>query len=151
MALSSQYWLRSGVIACLVLWLTTVSPSVQAITQATEVPAIDLWRTNPDLIPLRDCVVIKFDRPLDKLRPPWRFGIFRNLEHRSVQWIEESYESVAFPGHDRSFGFLDLHYEVPRMGSYNGWWLKLEEADWSRFKHWNLVLRLRQGPPGKVT
>ena len=148
MTSSARRWFRSGAIACLILWLVTGWPSFQAVSRAADVPPENLWRTNPDLLPLCDCVVIKFDRPLDELRPPRKFGIFRDTtQSRSVQWIDESHRAVALPGHDRSFGFLDLHYEVPGWGSYNGWWLKLEDADWRRFRQWSLVLRLRQGEP----
>ncbi len=147
MSSSQRECVITSTITCLILCFITASSYAQAGTETTEVPAKDLWRTNPDLIPLRDYVLIKFDRPLDELRPPLKFGIFRKIESREIQWIEETYQEVSFPGHDRSFGFLDLHYKVPGIDSYNGWWLKLDDADWSKFKQWSLVLRLRQGKP----
>lgn len=145
MSSSQRQYVITSVITCLIFCFITVSSYVQAGTDTSEAPAKDLWYTNPDLISLRDYVLIKFDRHLDELRQKWRFGIFRNIENREIQWIEETYQKVSLPGHDRSFGFLDLHYEVPRTDSYNGWWLKLDGADWGKFKQWSLVLRLRQG------
>lgn len=130
----------TAAVACLILCLTLASSYAR-----TEVRATDLWRSNPNLLPLRDYRLITFDRHLDELRPPWKFGIFRDNDPCTVQWIKETYREVDFAGHDEPFGFLNLRYEVPGSGSYNGWWLKLDDADWSEFKQWSLVLRLRQG------
>jgi hypothetical protein len=110
-------------------------------------PAKDPWAGNPDLIPLRDYVLVRFDRNLDELRPPLRFGVFRANEARTFQWIEERFQREFLPGCDKPFGSLVIHYEVPGLDSYNGWWLKLECADWTQFRQWNLVLRARVGEP----
>ena len=92
--------------------------------------------------PLNGPVVIRFDRPLDQLEVPKRqFGIFRDEEPRHVQYIEESWATVDLPHKAKTTGFLRLRYEVPRR--WNGWWLKLMNADWSPYRI--LVLRLRPG------
>ena len=132
----------TAVVACLILCLTIESSYTQAAVRAG-----NRWLSNPDLVPLRDFVLIKFDRPLDELRQQYTFGTFRDIDPHEVQWIEETYREVDFPGRDNPFGFLNLHYEVPRNGSYNGWWIKLNNIDRHKFGQWNLVLRLRQGEP----
>jgi len=90
-------------------------------------------------------MIIEFRRDLDHLEVPRRqFGIFRNDEQpRSVQWIEERWREVRLPN-GRLMGFLELKYEVPY--EYNGWWLKLGDADWARYKEGFLILRLSPGP-----
>ncbi len=105
---------------------------------------------HPNLLPLRDHVVIQFNESLDILRESQklRFGIFRDQDPRDVQWVEEKYDRVNFPRMEKPVGFLKLRYEVPVAGTFNGWWFKLENADWSEFQSHDLVLRLRLDQEG---
>ncbi|MBI1917117.1 MAG: hypothetical protein HYS12_20615 [Planctomycetes bacterium] len=103
-----------------------------------------LVRAEDKPVPLKGPVVIEFSDELDKLTVPRKqFGIFRNEEPKTVQWIEEAWTKVKVPGGKKPLGFLDLKYEVPQ--EYNGWWLKLGGADWSKYRDGSLVLRLRPG------
>ena len=52
---------------------------------ATEEPPL----TNPNQLPGDDHELIRFDQSLDILGIRHRFGVFRNLDTRDVQWIEE--------------------------------------------------------------
>jgi hypothetical protein len=101
--------------------------------------------TNPDVIPLRDYVVIEFKRPLDELKNRYKCGVFRNEEPREIQWIEERSAEAKLLGFEHPFHFLQLHYEVPGFESYNGWWLRLDRADWTALREWDFVVRLRAG------
>jgi len=98
----------------------------------------------PDLIPPWDQVLIRFDRPLEELRKNLEFGIFRAIEPPTIQWITERSERVSIGDGDSTHA-LKLHYEVPGANSYNGWSLKLKNADWTRFGKGTLTLRVRLG------
>jgi len=96
--------------------------------------------SDPDLLPVSDCVIVRFDSPKKDLPS----GIFRNIDPRSTQWIEEERVYLTTPKGKKSW-FLKIHYEVPTVDSYNGWWAKLSGSDWSKFADWRVVLRLGMG------
>jgi hypothetical protein len=95
-------------------------------------------------VPLKGPVLIAFDAELDKIVVPRKqFGVFRNEDPKTVQWIEESWSKITVPDRKEPLGFLNLRYEVPQ--EFNGWWLRAEGADWSAYKQGSLVLRLCPG------
>ena len=101
---------------------------------------------DPDQIAQNDKLLIRFDQSLTILGRLHRFGVFRNIEGRDVQWINETLGSVEAP-QGNTISALNLHYEVPTRDSYNGWWLKLQEANWTAYDGWSIVLRIRAGEP----
>lgn len=117
--------------------LATVFPAVK--------PKAEPIVFNPDLLPVQDAVLIRFDRALDQLRPAIPFGIFRENQPPEVQWIEERQESLSeWPG--QKVGFLRLNF-VLRQG-YNGWWIKPDRlTDWRALSNGKIVFRVRCSTP----
>jgi len=99
----------------------------------------------PAPIPPGSYTIIDLRQSIDILRTKKQFGVFRNEEDPKIQWIEEADTQVQLAD-GKSTNALKLHYEVPTSGTYNGWWMKLNDADWSEHENSNLVLRLRLGP-----
>ena len=101
-------------------------------------------------LPTKDRVVIQFNAPIEDIRERVQFGIFReevDKDSRRWQWIEE-FDAVVPLADGSKTRSLRLNYDVSVRGTYNGWWLDLEEADWSAYAKGKIVLRLRPGTPG---
>ena len=103
-----------------------------------------------DFIPVSDQMLVRFDRPVAELNKSHKFGIFREDAPRSSQSIEQKVIPVTAPG-SRRFNYLKIHYVVSAPGTYNGWWLKLDGANWNGFSGGDLVLRSRLGAPGPLS
>ena len=118
---------------------TELPARAPAVTAAAPADKVIL---GPDLLPVSDSVLLRFDRPLSELRKVSSFGIFRDAQDRSVQWIEES-EATIDGSWMRPSKWSRIHYEVPAAGSYNGWRFKFKGEDWTGVWRGDLALRLR--------
>jgi len=130
-------WLRRRVLIVVV---------VLVIIGALPLPFVAkwLWQSGPPLVTITGPMVIEFSEDFDHGNVPGhQFGIFRKEEPETVQWIEQRWKQVKRPD-GKSMGALELRYAVPH--EYNGWWLKLGDADWSRYAEGCLILRLMPGP-----
>lgn len=111
------------------------NPSCHAQDQGKEFP------------PLIGPVVIGFDEDYAEIEAK-PFGIFRDDSQRpAYQYIEEKFMPLRVPGGDEPLGFNVLMYNVSGRDSYNGWWVKLGGANWSRYRNGELVFRLRRLDP----
>ena len=99
-----------------------------------------------DLIPLNGPRIVRFDKPLDSLsiRKGTQFGIFRAPEPKQKQFIVESWRQEKLPDDAGTMPALVLKYSV--NDGYNGFWIGLGGADWSRHSKGYLVLRILKGP-----
>lgn len=97
--------------------------------------------------PLKGPVLLLFNDPLGGL-PEKQSGIFRAEEPPDYQYIEEKVMEIPLPGKDNKAGMALLLYNVSGAGSYNGYWLKCGDVDWTPYaNNGELVLVLRRMDP----
>jgi len=134
-------WLRSSAL------LTVFIAVPLAVADKPAVPGEGklAWRTNADLLPVGDYLIVRFDKEQCKKRQPWPFGIFRNDDN--TQDIRERFGFAEKEENKSQVSGLKLEVDLRLPGAYNGWWMKLKNQDWSAFNKWQLVLRMRLEDP----
>ena len=94
-------------------------------------------------------IVIRFDQPLDRLAVPRsQFGIYRELEPESKQFVAEDWQTAVDDPAGPRFPHLRIKFTV--NDGYNGFWIRCapprRSADWSEYQDGSLMLRVVAAP-----
>ena len=91
-------------------------------------------------------VALYDDDPLGGI-PEGQAGVFYNPDEPIAEnFIEDVPMEFKLPGKADSVGFRVLMYNV-RNGHYNGYWIKLGGANWSKYNNGEIVFLLRRLDP----